>query len=110
MKSVPTYDGRRGFDLMAFQKLPKITFDELTENTGVIVICTISSYTSDNLVTVKEPNLNRVVSFNIQSVILVANPDPSVNDDIPACEPLGVEFEKELDDVEPEVVREEVWV
>ena len=78
--SVPTFDGHKSFKLSMFQSLPTIA-DELKTNSAVMVVFTLSSYTNTILMHHQDcDNINLNLSLNIQSVILLANADPTTDD------------------------------
>lgn len=110
--TVPTYDGREGFNLLTYRSLKPILNDELMVNTGVIVVFTVSHYKAKVPVDGVK-GLDFVLSLNVQEVILVADPDNSIDneDEVPACKELGLEPEADVEEVVEEVdPADAVWV
>ena len=77
-----------------FQSLPTIK-DELKTNSTVMVVFTLSLYTNTILMHHQDcNNINSNLSLNIQSVILLANADPTTDDLVAEeVEPFSLEIQ-----------------
>jgi len=90
-ENVPTFDGRKAFKVSLYHSLP-LHQSELPTNSAVMVIFTISSYTTTSIMHHEGyENVNLNISLNIQAVVLLANPDSTMDDIVPEpAEPLGM--------------------
>ena len=101
------------FDIVIIVKLRKFSYifckpsgelpaieDELETNSAVMVIFTLSSYTNTVTILMHHQdcdNLNLNLSLNIQSVILLANADPTTDDLVTEeVEPFSLEVQPGL--------------
>ncbi|KAH7909522.1 hypothetical protein BJ138DRAFT_1114912 [Hygrophoropsis aurantiaca] len=98
-ESIPTYDGRKAFALTQFNKLPKIDH-EIEVGSAVLVIFSASTY--DARGNSQPKHVNKTVSVNAVSIVLLADPITTENDAGPSTPPnytsgdLGVESDHTL--------------
>ncbi|PPQ75655.1 hypothetical protein CVT26_001812 [Gymnopilus dilepis] len=102
---IPAFDGRKPFPTKKV-KLPSLT-REIHTNAAVLVTFTVSKYAAEGSKVGKRKHLKTAVSFNIQSVIYLA--DAASADDVygaPTEPPFGVRAEPELELVNSDIEME----
>ncbi|KIK02279.1 hypothetical protein K443DRAFT_131874 [Laccaria amethystina LaAM-08-1] len=110
--TVPIYNGTQPFHLSQYKDLQQIV-DEITPNSAVITIFTLSTYPYRRLSSaLQNQAVNTSLTFNIQSVIWVAFPskDAMVNPSLSPSPPIGVTDDYLVDDsdtaktVQPDII------
>ena len=99
---VPIYNGMKPFRLSQYKELQQI-FDEITPNSAVVTIFTLSIYPYHKLSSaLQNQAINTSVTFNIQSVIWLAFPskDATVDPSISPSPLIGITDDYLVDDTE----------
>jgi len=107
---LPIYNGTKPFHLSQYKELQKIV-DEITPNSPVITIFTLSIYPYHKLSSaLQNQAVNTSITFNIQSVIWLAFPskDATVDPSISPSPPISITDDYLVDDtkdtMQPDIV------
>jgi hypothetical protein len=109
--TVPIYNGTKPFHLSQYDKELLQIVDEITPNSAVITIFTLSTYPYHKLSSaLQHQGVNTSLTFNIQSVIWLAFPskDATVDPSISPSPSIGVTDDYLVDDtqdtIQPDII------